>query len=302
VGTTFHFSIEADAAALPEPLFLQSRQPSLTGKRMLIVHDNPTSRRILVGNAESWGMHASPASSAAEALSWIARGDRYDVGVLDAGTDPAALAAALSSHLGAAPMPLLLLAPLGHSAEAGARFAAVLTKPVKPSQLYDALVAVFDTSVVRKPAARSPALVDEHLAERLPRRILLAEDNATNQRVASFMLNRMGYRVDVVGNGLEALEALRRQTYDVVFMDLQMPELDGLEATRRIVSQPSASRPWIVAMTANAMPGDRERCLAAGMDDYIAKPVEVGELAAAIVHSVAGAAARAPGDAGSAPG
>ena len=121
------------------------------------------------------------------------------------------------------------------------------------------------------------------LAPRRPLRILVAEDNVVNQKLARRMLERRGYRADVAANGLEVLDALRRQRYDVVLMDVQMPEMDGLEATRHIRMQwPAEQAPWIIAMTAHAMEGDRERCLAAGMNDYIAKPVEVRQLDAAL--------------------
>ena len=125
--------------------------------------------------------------------------------------------------------------------------------------------------------------LDAHLAERLPLRLLLAEDNVVNQKVALLTLQRLGYRADVAGNGLEVLDALARQPYDVVLMDVQMPELDGLDATRRSVARwPADSRPRIIAMTANAMQGDRELCLEAGMDDYVSKPIRVDELAGAL--------------------
>jgi CheY-like chemotaxis protein/HPt (histidine-containing phosphotransfer) domain-containing protein len=125
------------------------------------------------------------------------------------------------------------------------------------------------------------------MAQRLPLRILLAEDNAVNQKVALAILGRMGYRADVAGNGLEAIEALRRQVYDLVLMDVQMPEMDGLEAARRICQEwPQDKRPRLIAMTAGAMEGDREKCLEAGMDDYISKPVKVEALQAGLERCV----------------
>ena len=127
-------------------------------------------------------------------------------------------------------------------------------------------------------------LFDTGLGQRLPLKILLAEDNAVNQKLALRMLERMGYRADVVANGLEVLEALQRQPYDLVLMDMQMPEMDGLEATRQIVKEWKEARPRIIAMTANAMQEDREACLAAGMDDYVSKPVQVADLQNAIEH------------------
>ena len=140
-----------------------------------------------------------------------------------------------------------------------------------------------------RPTARAPRpgtldLDPEHAAGH-PLRILLVEDNAVNQKLAIRLLSRMGYEADIAGNGLEAVEAVERQRYDLVLMDVQMPEMDGLEATRRIIAERAApsDRPWIVAMTANAMDGDRERCLEAGMNGYISKPIRVEELVAAVL-------------------
>jgi len=137
-------------------------------------------------------------------------------------------------------------------------------------------------AAVPAPATPSSGL-DRQMAERLPLRILVAEDNAVNQKLALRLLSQMGYRADVAGNGLEAIQAVERQPYDVVVMDVQMPEMDGLEASRQICSRwHAAQRPRIIAMTANAMQGDREMCLEAGMDDYVSKPIRVEELVAAL--------------------
>ncbi len=186
-------------------------------------------------------------------------------------------------------LPLILTSSLGGREAAGdmSLFAAYLAKPVRPSALFDTLVSVLAAQPApqARPVAVRPAL-DPGLAARHPLRILLAEDNAVNQKLALRLLAQMGYRADVAANGLEAIQAVERQPYDVILMDVQMPELDGLKATRAICARwPAAERPRIIAMTANAMQGDRELCLAAGMDDYLAKPIRVDELVVALERS-----------------
>jgi CheY-like chemotaxis protein len=166
------------------------------------------------------------------------------------------------------------------------KLTAFLTKPIKASQLYSVLGNVFavETRPRETRDERAKPQFDPEMGKRLPLHILLAEDNAVNQKLALRLLERMGYRADVAANGLEALEALRRQSYDVVLMDVQMPEMDGLEATRIIRQEwPPEQRLRIIAMTAGAMEEDREACLAAGMDDYISKPIRVEELVSALM-------------------
>ena len=155
---------------------------------------------------------------------------------------------------------------------------------MRASQLYDALVGIV---AGRAPEATRPAApasrFDAEMGKRQPLRILLAEDNVVNQKLALRLLERLGYRADLAANGVEAIRAVERQPYDVVFMDVQMPEMDGLEATRQICGRWSkGERPRIIAMTANALAEDREACLAAGMDDYLAKPIRVDGLVAAL--------------------
>ncbi|MGH9226997.1 MAG: response regulator [Acidimicrobiales bacterium] len=157
----------------------------------------------------------------------------------------------------------------------------MLTKPVKQSQLHDALVRV----MADQPAPARPegsGVFDPTMAQRFPLRILLAEDNQINQKLILLTLAKFGYAADVAANGLEAVAALERQPYDTVLMDVQMPEMDGFEATQRIRSRWGAHGPTVVALTANALEGDRERCLAAGMDDYLAKPIRPHALAGAL--------------------
>ena len=161
--------------------------------------------------------------------------------------------------------------------------AAYLTKPARSSALFDTLMDLFSGDDGRASKAAPEKRPETLMAQYHPLRILLAEDNAVNQKLALRLLEKMGYRADVAGNGLEAIEAVERQSYDVILMDVQMPEMDGLEATRQIVARWSVEeRPTIVAMTANAMQGDRELTIEAGMDDYVAKPIRVDELVGAL--------------------
>ena len=164
-------------------------------------------------------------------------------------------------------------------------FSAYLAKPLRQSQLFDTLVGLLahDAGAAAGADARRKRRRRRRMAARHPLRILLAEDNVVNQKLALRLLQQMGYRADLASNGVEAVESVERQAYDVVLMDVQMPEMDGLEATRRICARwTDGERPRIVAMTANAMQGDREMCLAAGMDDYLTKPIRVERLVEAL--------------------
>jgi CheY-like chemotaxis protein len=178
-------------------------------------------------------------------------------------------------------LPLIMLSALGGNSadleKSTVNFAAVLSKPVKQSHLYDALVQILDNQPASDQARVAP---QDILAPAHQLRILLAEDNPVNQKVAMHMLKRIGYQADIAINGAEVLAKLRVSPYDVVLMDLQMPKVDGMEATRRILAEfPPTRRPQIIAMTANAMEGDREECLRAGMNHYITKPVKIEQLA-----------------------
>jgi signal transduction histidine kinase/DNA-binding response OmpR family regulator len=285
-GASFHFTIANKPTALPEGRRreLLGEQPALAGKRILVVDDNATNRRILALQTAKWGMAVQDTEFPAQALKMLKK-DAYDLAIVDMHMpemDGTQLAAAIrqAGHK----TPLVLFSSLGRREAAAGEFAATLAKPLKQSQLFDTLVALLGTGGADKPrqaAARPKA--DAQMAERHPLRILLAEDNAVNQKLALRLLSQMGYRADVAANGLEALESVKRQPYDVVLMDVQMPEMDGLEATRRIRSEGSPhGRPRVIAMTANAMQGDREACIAAGMDDYVTKPIRVDALVQAL--------------------
>jgi CheY-like chemotaxis protein len=256
---------------------------------LLIVDDNPTNCRILTVQAGKWGMLPRGANSAEQALEWLRAGECFDLAILDMqmpGMDGVMLAREIRKLPRTATMPLVLLTSMGVRANqpdiGGVSFASCLTKPVKPAQLYEVLARAISGAKAAAPQKTPPNVkLDPALATRLPLRVLLCDDNTINQKVALRLLQQMGYRADLAANGLEALGALERQPYDLVFMDVMMPEMGGLEATKNIRErqQQKAKYPHykspivIVAMTANAMQGDREKCLAAGMDDYLAKPV-----------------------------
>jgi CheY-like chemotaxis protein len=287
-GSTFWFTIRVQKADGARKLFLQESQPIIGGKTLLIVDDNDTNRRILLAWADTWGMKPLETASPLQALEWIRNGKSFDLAVIDSQMPEmggAELARSLRETPEGASLPILMLTSVGRRDEeiAGLNLAAVLTKPIKPSQLYNALVSILSGQTVRIVGRKTRDVFDHTLGERSPLRILVAEDNTVNQRLAILSLEHMGYRADVVANGLEALEAVRRQRYDVILMDVQMPELDGLEATRAIRAEfDDLTRPWIVAMTANAMREDRRACAESGMDDYLSKPLRIEELQSAL--------------------
>ena len=289
-GSTFHFTFVAPEAPVPPPPHAGGDQPQLHAKRLLVVDDNATNRQILVRQAQSWEMLPRATARPSEALGWVERGDPFDVAILDMQMpeiDGLALARRIRAQPAGRTLPLVLLTSLGRTERSlGAHeFAVTLTKPVRASQLYDALVGILAPGPEEPKEPEAPAKAGPGVAAAPARaglRILVAEDNAVNQKLAVGLLGKLGHEADVVGNGAEALEAVEREGYDVVLMDVQMPELDGLEATRRIRRRHPHGRPRIIAMTANALQDDREACFAAGMDDYLAKPIRVAQLAEAL--------------------
>jgi CheY-like chemotaxis protein len=316
-GSAFHFTVQApEATKLPAGPHLHGESLKLRGRSVLIVDDNDTNRRILTLQAQSWGMRPRVTGLPHEALAWVREGARFDLAILDLHMpemDGVELAEALRAArtgavpvdetragLAPAPLPLILLSSLGgYGREIPPDlFAVSLTKPLKASALFNALMGVFTRSVQRAPGpapASVPSGPDAEMAQRLPLRILLAEDYVVNQKLALRLLAQMGYRADVAANGLETIQALERQPYDVILMDVQMPEMDGLEATRQIRARwPNPLQPRIIAMTANAMQGDREICLEAGMDDYVSKPIRVEELVQALARCQPGPPHLAP--------
>jgi signal transduction histidine kinase/PleD family two-component response regulator len=304
-GSTFWFTVQLEKPAGDQPP-LAGERDGWSNLRVLVVDDNATSRQILRHQIFAWKLQKGSASSGHEALRQLRAaaeaGTPYDLALLDVEMpemDGLTLARAIKAEPAIAGTRLIALTPLGHALDPGqmqaAGIDATLNKPVKQSHLFDCLVSVIGkTSSVGLGAAKPGSVPAPQLSAELKQqlneaRILLAEDNAVNQKVALALLKKLDCSADAVGNGIEVLEALQRIPYALIFMDCQMPEMDGFETTRVIRKREAdtgAACPWkspvyIIALTANAMQGDREKCLEAGMDDYVSKPVRAAELKAA---------------------
>ena len=303
-GSVVHFTIQSRVVPQARET-LDAVQPALHQKRVLIVDFTPANRRLLTRQLRLWGMVARDTASLSEGLEWLRQGESFDVAVvaLSGTTEDGALLRSIRDCPGADRLALVLVAPLGNQysdrlLEPGETPpVVVVSKPIKSAQLLGALSAVLsgDTEALASASSRRETAFDDTLSQRLPLRILLVEDNANNRKLALLVLERLGYSAEVAHNGLEALAVLQRRSFDVVLMDMQMPEMDGLEATRRIRQRWPEDGPWIIAMTANAMPEDRQRCLAAGMDDYLSKPIRIPALVAALERTEAhGVALPAP--------
>ncbi len=283
VGSVFHFTVTLGAlpgTPKPDPQIVRAM---IGGKRILLVDDNSTSRMILLDLMLRWGLEPHAVGSGKDALAVLATGRTFDLALLDAqmpGMDGVSLARHIQQAYPAGKFPMLLLSVLGQRVPEDVALRQV-AKPLKPVVLFEAISAALGP-VQAETALVTPTTTAPVSGQNV--RLLLAEDNAVNQKVAVNLLKTIGYQTDVVWNGVEVLEAIEKKEYDIVFLDMQMPEMDGLEAARRVVeARPrSKTRPWMIALTANAMVGDREQCLAAGMDDYITKPIKKADLAAAL--------------------
>ncbi|HSU55597.1 MAG TPA: response regulator [Candidatus Dormibacteraeota bacterium] len=289
-GANFHFTIAAKAAPATTPPSWLGAQSQLAARRLLIVEDNQTNRLIIAHRAEQWGMKVESTATSRDALRILSQAEIFDAVILDLqlpDMDGLALAAEIRKQAYGRYLPILLLSSVrlrgDDTRPLHAGISVFIYKPIRPAQLLDSLCRAMSIHLQReKKAPQAPAL-DAGFARRLPLRLLLADDNPINQKVGLSVLNKLGYRADIANNGLEVLQALEQKPYDILFLDVQMPEMDGLEAARQICQRwPAEKRPRIVAMTGNALMGDREKCLQAGMDDYISKPVRIAELQSAL--------------------
>ncbi|OAI56849.1 hypothetical protein AYO49_03435 [Verrucomicrobiaceae bacterium SCGC AG-212-N21] len=285
-GAEFQFELPLQAAEMTSPrVYQRGETTGLEGLRVMIVDDNETNRWILEAQIKMWGMVPRSAAHPNEALGWVERGDPFDLAILDGHMPELSgfeLAEKLSQHPSAVKLPILVLTSVGDSSGKSpkAGVSGVLTKPMKKLALYEAVSKLLLGGPER---VKASSKATQNWAVQYPLKILVAEDNPVNQRVIALLLEKLGYRAEIVANGLEVLAALQRKPFDVLLMDVQMPEMDGVQAAREICRlYAREERPCMVALTANAISGDRDTCLAAGMDAYLSKPVRSDELAAAL--------------------
>ncbi|MBR9976861.1 MAG: response regulator [Bacteroidetes bacterium] len=282
-GSTFSFTIQVEDTGGKDSRSIDAGRREIRDRRVLVVDDNKTNRRILNLQCVGWGMDCLAVSSSAEALRVLDDKPRYDLLIIDMlmpEIDGVELARTIQKRFPSLQVPMILLTSLNRNDRRipkGELFQAILTKPVRHMQLLDVIISLLtDHKRDERKERREGPVLDRHLAEKLPLRMLIAEDNLINQKLIVRVLQQLGYRADVAANGLEVLDALRRQSYDMIFMDIQMPEMDGLEAAKHIRDDmPVDRQPLIIAVTANVTKEDRARCLDAGMQDYITKPIRL---------------------------
>ncbi len=289
-GSTFYFTIQVEGKNMEKGENAPFARPELTGKRVLIVDDNDTNRRILALQAMSWGMVPTDSDSGAKALKIIKSGKSFDIAFIDMmmpGMDGITLAKQIDKVLKGHSFPKILLTSIGwHGDPKQIREANIdvhLSKPVRQSQLYEIMLDLF--TKVKRPKVKSTDTtfkLDVKMGKKYPLDILVAEDNTVNQKFALRVLQKLSYDADVVSNGEKVLEAMEKKKYDLILMDIQMPVMDGIQATKEIYERYGQNRPWIIALTAHAMAGDREKYLKYGMDEYISKPIQITDLVDAL--------------------
>ncbi|MEI7483651.1 MAG: response regulator [Ignavibacteriota bacterium] len=295
-GSIFSFTIKSKITKVVSPkVFLKSSSPVLKNKRILIVDDNDTNLHILNIQCKNWGMIPRTTKTPKDALKWIIKDDPFDVAILDMlmpEMDGLELAKEIRKYRSKDKLPIIILSSSGfqgrNKLEIDKYLNALVTKPIRQAQLQNMLIETlgFDspetvTKFGKNTQIREtvPKFASRDMSHEHSLKVLVAEDNMINQKLIVKILLQLGFNADVVSNGLEAIEELKRVRYDIVFMDVQMPEMDGLEATKYIVQNwKTDERPLIIAMTANVMQGDKEKCLNAGMDDYLSKPVVIDDV------------------------
>jgi CheY-like chemotaxis protein len=288
-GSTFYFNLKLATSGIGKTkLYVRGQIPELKNSRVLIVDDNETNRHIFTLQFESWGMVPFTARSGQEALEIIEEHDEpFELAVIDMqmpSMDGLELGKIIKSIPFKGDIPMIMLTSLGKINKLPTEiFDAQLSKPIKLAELFEEVLRVIAETRNRR-NNMADHNIDKNLAEKLPMRILLAEDNITNQDLVITLLGKMGYKIDAVENGRKVLEMLERKKYDIILMDIQMPVMNGMEATKIICERyPESERPKIIAITANAMTGDRERYLSAGMVDYLPKPIKFKDVQSVLI-------------------
>lgn len=293
-GTSFFFTVFAKTTNSRHRVNFMTSSSLLESRHVLIVDDAEINRRILYLQAERWGMIPHHFEKPADALTWLKENPPLDMAVLDLqmpNFDGCRLAREIRALDGYKQLPLILLSssltPKSTAPDATDDFALRLMKPVKQAQLFDAFSSVLGNIKTTTKSLRQTKVFDSTMAAHLPRQILLVEDNHINQKVFEAILQKFGYGADWITDGKYVMDAVEGRKYDLVFMDIQMPEVDGLTAIRQICrSFAPHERPYLVALTANALKEDCQRCLAAGANEYLTKPIRGEEIKAAIQNSL----------------
>jgi CheY-like chemotaxis protein len=286
-GSVFKFKIQSKTAALQNRATTNKEiSPNLNNLRVLVVDDLEINRRILVHYTKLWGMSVVSCESSSEATNLIAKGERFDLALLDfqmPNENGLILAQSLKESHNPKKLPIIILSSAMVDIQNEAAISTSILKPIKPSKLLEAINKVFSTNTIVSTNEVSESKIPHDLATRFPLSILIAEDNQINQLIIKMLLSRMGYRPDFAADGEETIASVERQNYDVIFMDVQMPNMDGLEATRFLCANLNQTvRPRIVGMTADVLPEHELECKQAGMDDFVPKPVKVESLVSAL--------------------
>lgn len=288
-GSVFIFNLKLATSGIGKTkLYVRGQIPELKNSRVLIVDDNETNRHIFTLQFESWGMVALTARSGQEALDIIEEQEEpFELAVIDMQMptmDGLELGKIIKSIPFKGDIPMIMLTSLGKMNKLPTDiFDAQLSKPIKLAELFEEVLRVIAETRNRRNNLADHN-IDKNLADKLPMRILLAEDNITNQDLVITLLSKMGYKIDAVENGRKVLDMLDRKKYDIILMDIQMPVMNGMEATKLICERfPESERPKIIAITANAMPGDRERYINAGMVDYLPKPIKFKDVQSVLI-------------------
>jgi len=281
-GSTFHFTLKIGP---PPGAVAETRNlpPGLSGKNVLVIEHRPMHQETLKHHVQFLGMNPKLVSGSAEGIQEIRNGSAFDAVIVSSrlpGTNALDLVKQIRSEAATRKVRLILMTPqhVRQQFELSDEscVSSILLEPVRETQFRETFETAFEIQSETPSLEKKTAHLDKDFASRFPLRVMIAEDNSVNQLIALGFLSKLGYRADVVSNGSEAIASLERQPYDLIFMDVQMPEMDGLEASRRIRDRwTDARKPVIIAMTANAMQGDRDKCVQAGMDDYIPKPISI---------------------------